>query len=32
VEWDTAALPNGIYFYQLRAGTLRLTQKVALVH
>jgi hypothetical protein len=31
VEWNAANLPSGIYFYQLRAGSLNETKKLILL-
>ena len=32
VEWSTAGLPSGLYFYRMEAGALLATQKVVVIH
>ena len=32
VEWNTAGLASGLYFYRLEAGRLLMTRKVVVMH
>jgi hypothetical protein len=32
LEWNTAGLPSGLYFYRMEAGALLATEKVVVIH